>query len=142
MTREEEYRDTVFLGWYDPDKKRKAAVKLADACDRFAEKFDRQPNICLVGPEYAEELGPESCGCRVEARTYLARHIIYVGRIEREEIPRNERESNDPAESVPQASATGTLEERPAGAVRQPTVRQDAAEGLGGLYRAAPLPGL
>jgi hypothetical protein len=33
----------MFLGWYDPDRKKSARLKLAQAIDRYVEKFGETP---------------------------------------------------------------------------------------------------
>lgn len=74
----------MFLGWYDPDRKKSARAKLADACERFEEKFGRRARFCLTSTQDASEIhatpdelppGIES----VQARTYIARWTFYVG---------------------------------------------------------------
>lgn len=74
----------MFLGWYDPDRKKPARAKLADAIHRFEEKFGRTPQLCLVNPEDAIDLSspgtswPEP-SIQIESRSYIARWTFYVG---------------------------------------------------------------
>lgn len=68
----------MFLGWYDPDKKRPAAEKLADAVERYAEKFGSKPEICLTSAADAAELSG-STDLPVRAVTFISRHTYYVG---------------------------------------------------------------
>lgn len=73
----------TWLGWYDPDRKKPVRVKLADAVERYTEKFGRAPRFCLTHAQDAEELtnkgkGPEP-SVEVHARNYIARWTYYVG---------------------------------------------------------------
>jgi hypothetical protein len=75
----------VFLGWYDPDRKKPARAKLADAIARYEEKFGRAPRFCLTSPQDAVELAepsrkfPGEPPVAVQARNYIARWTFYVG---------------------------------------------------------------
>jgi hypothetical protein len=69
----------LFLGWFDPDKKRGADVKLRHALDRFAEKFGQEAKYCLCSVADAEALGHEREGVLVSGRTYIAPSVFYVG---------------------------------------------------------------
>ena len=68
----------MFLGWYDPDKKRPATDKLADAIERYAEKFGSDPEICLTSAADAAELAGKT-DLPVRAVTFISRHTFYVG---------------------------------------------------------------
>lgn len=71
----------MFLGWYDPDKKKPARKKLVDAIDRYAEKFGVPPEACLVSPVDAAELAADSRAPQVPIRAvpYIPRWTFYVG---------------------------------------------------------------
>ncbi|MFN8593634.1 MAG: hypothetical protein U0031_19405 [Thermomicrobiales bacterium] len=75
----------MFLGWYDPDRKKSARAKLADAIERYTEKFGRAPRFCLTSPQDAVELSepsrkyPGDLPVTVQARGYIARWTFYVG---------------------------------------------------------------
>lgn len=75
----------MFLGWYDPDRKKPARAKLDDAIARYQEKFGRAPRFCLTSPQDAVELAepsrkfPGEPPVTVQARTYIARWTFYVG---------------------------------------------------------------
>jgi hypothetical protein len=77
--------DAMFLGWYDPDRKRPARAKLADAIARYEEKFGRTPRFCLTSPQDAAELAepsrkyPGELPVAVQARSFIARWTFYVG---------------------------------------------------------------
>jgi hypothetical protein len=45
----------MYLGWYDPDKKKKSATKLAEAVERYVEKHGRQPEVVLLNAADAVE---------------------------------------------------------------------------------------
>lgn len=75
----------MFLGWYDPDRKKPARAKLADAIERYEEKFGRVPLVCLTSPQDAAELAepsrkfPGEPPVAVQARGYIARWTFYIG---------------------------------------------------------------
>ena len=71
----------MFLGWYDPDKKRPARLKLADAIERYAEKFGVPPVACLTNPIEAAELAGDSKAPNlpIRAAAYIPRWTFYVG---------------------------------------------------------------
>ena len=75
----------MFLGWYDPDRKRPARAKLADAIARYEEKFGRTPRFCLTSPQDAVDLAepsrkfPGDLPVVVQSRGFIARWTFYVG---------------------------------------------------------------
>lgn len=68
----------MFLGWYDPDKKFPAERKLAEAIDRYVEKFGSEPAICLTSAADAAELEGKTA-FPVRAVTFISRYTYYVG---------------------------------------------------------------
>ena len=75
----------MFLGIYDPYKKKPARQKLLDALDRYQEKHGHPARFCLTSPQDAAELAeatkkhPGEPPVQVQARGYIARHTFYVG---------------------------------------------------------------
>jgi len=71
----------MFLGWYDPDKKKPARRKLAEAMARYAEKFGMPPTACLTNPADAAELAGDGLAPAVQVRAvaYIPRATFYVG---------------------------------------------------------------
>ena len=74
----------MFLGWYDPDKKRKPREKLTEAVERYQDKFGRLPKFCLTSPQDATDLAAPSrkypkLPVEVHSRSYIARYTFYVG---------------------------------------------------------------
>jgi alkanesulfonate monooxygenase SsuD/methylene tetrahydromethanopterin reductase-like flavin-dependent oxidoreductase (luciferase family) len=75
----------MFLGWYDPDRKKPARAKLAEAIERYVEKFGRSPRFCLTSAQDAAELAepsrkfPGDLPVAVQARSYIARWTYYIG---------------------------------------------------------------
>lgn len=75
----------MFLGWYDPDRKKPARAKLAEAIERYEEKFGRAPSCCLTSPQDALELAepsrmfPGDPPVAIESRGYIARWTFYIG---------------------------------------------------------------
>jgi len=41
----------MYLAWFDADRKKPVAQKIAEAHERYVSKFGRQPLVCLVNPE-------------------------------------------------------------------------------------------
>jgi hypothetical protein len=41
----------MYLAWFDADRKKPVAQKIAEAHERYVIKFGRQPLVCLVNPE-------------------------------------------------------------------------------------------
>ena len=71
--------DITFLGWLDPDRKKSAAAKLADAIARHEEKHGVRPNICLTSEQDEAELAGADHGIQIAGRHWLARGVFYVG---------------------------------------------------------------
>jgi hypothetical protein len=67
----------LYLGWYDPDPKRPAAAKLAEAVDRYRAKFGAEPAEVLVGPATAQALADPPLPVRVAP--FVPPHTFYVG---------------------------------------------------------------
>jgi hypothetical protein len=75
----------MYLGWYDPDRKKPARAKLAEAIERYEEKFGRTPRFCLTSPQDAVDLAepsrkfPDAPPVSIQARGYIARWTFYIG---------------------------------------------------------------
>jgi len=75
----------MFLGWYDSDRKKPARAKLAEAIERYMEKFGRSPRFCLTSAQDAAELAepsrkfPGELPVSVQARSYIGRWTFYIG---------------------------------------------------------------
>lgn len=72
----------MFLGWYDPDKKKPARLKLVDARNRYVEKFGSEPEACLTSHPDADELNEDSLTAQtmiVKGIHYIPRYTYYVG---------------------------------------------------------------
>ncbi len=71
----------MFLGWYDPDKKKPARRKLAEAIERYVEKFGAAPTACLTSPAEAAELAGDAKvpDLPIRAAAYVPRWTFYVG---------------------------------------------------------------
>ena len=68
----------MYLGWYDPDKKKPAASKLADAMRRYERKWGRLPSVALVNAADATALG-EQRGVEVRVAVHVAPNTFFVG---------------------------------------------------------------
>lgn len=71
----------MFLGWYDPDKKKPARLKQAEAIERYGEKFGAVPDACLTSPTDAAELAADGKAPDLVVRAvgYIPRWTYYVG---------------------------------------------------------------
>lgn len=75
----------MFLGWYDPDRKKPARAKLAEAVERYEEKFGRPAKCCLTSPQDALDLAepsrkhPGELALDVQPRQFIARWTFYIG---------------------------------------------------------------
>lgn len=71
----------MFLGWYDPDKKKPARTKVANAMERYVEKFGSEPEACLTSPADAAELVADARAPDIAVRgvDFLSRFTFYVG---------------------------------------------------------------
>ena len=45
----------MFMGWYDPDRKKPARQKVAEGIERYIEKFGVEPELVLTSETDAEE---------------------------------------------------------------------------------------
>jgi hypothetical protein len=66
-----------FLGWCDPDPGKPLAEKINEAAARYAEKYQRPPNVVMV----AAGLAPEVRDMAVIASPGCPRHTLFVGRL-------------------------------------------------------------
>jgi hypothetical protein len=67
-----------FLGWYDPDKKRDLALKLADAVARYEERAGVPAEIALMNPSDAAIMGDVD-GVEVRSVPWVPVNTFYVG---------------------------------------------------------------
>ena len=74
----------MYLGWYDPDKKKKPATKLADAIARYERKWGRTPSIALMNASDVSQLTDET-GVEVRIAHHVAPNTFFVGDDEPEE---------------------------------------------------------
>jgi hypothetical protein len=71
----------MFLGWYDPEKKKPARRKLEEAIERYEEKFGSLPEAVLTSVADAEELATDNKAPDILIRgvNYIPRFTFYVG---------------------------------------------------------------
>lgn len=75
----------MFLGWYDPDRKKPARAKLAEAMERYEEKFGVEPELVLTNPTDAADLltatrtFPGDPPLPIRQAPWIARWTYYVG---------------------------------------------------------------
>jgi hypothetical protein len=65
----------MYLGWYDPDKKKKSGRKLAEAVERYQEKYGKAPAVVLVNASDAQEYP----GVEVRVVAHVAPNTFFVG---------------------------------------------------------------
>jgi hypothetical protein len=68
----------MFLVWYDNDRKRKLAEKVAQAAERYTERFGAAPEIVLLNPAQA---GDEEviAGIPVRTTAFVLPNHVYIG---------------------------------------------------------------
>ena len=71
----------MYLGWYDPEKKKPARLKLEEAIERYVEKFGLPPVTCLTNDAEAAELAadPKAPDLPTRGVAFIPRHTFYVG---------------------------------------------------------------
>ena len=71
----------MYLGWYDPEKKKAARLKLEEAIERYVEKFGLPPLACLTNEAEAAELAadPKAPDLPTRGVSFIPRHTFYVG---------------------------------------------------------------
>ncbi len=74
----------MYLGWYDPDKKKDTGRKLADAIYRYERKWGRKPSVALMNAGDASQLTDDS-GVEVRVAPHVAPNTFFVGDDEVEE---------------------------------------------------------
>ena len=71
----------MFLGWYDPDKKKPARHKVEEAIERYVEKFGGAPEAILTSVADAAELTADTKAPElvVKGVNFIPRFTFYVG---------------------------------------------------------------
>lgn len=68
------------LLWFDADKKRSLAEKIAQAAERYRTKFGRRPNLCYVNPAMLSGGEPTECGgVRLVPAPNVLKHHFWIG---------------------------------------------------------------
>ena len=65
----------MFLGWYDPDKKKTIEEKIEAAARRYERKHGHAPAVALVNPSQVTSLD----GLDVRPVPHVAPNTVYVG---------------------------------------------------------------
>lgn len=75
----------MYLAWFDADRKKPVAMKIAEAHERYVAKFGRQPLVCLVNPEDAI---PDAA-IALRPLSTIGRNCFWIGSDEEiaEEVP-------------------------------------------------------
>ncbi len=70
----------MYLGWYDPDKKKAPVRKLEDAVARYERKWGRSPSVALMNAGDVARL-PDETTVDVEVRVapHVAPNTVFVG---------------------------------------------------------------
>ena len=68
----------MYLGWYDPDKKKTPERKLADAVYRYERKWGRTPSVALMNAADVSQLTDET-GLDVRVAPHVAPNTFFVG---------------------------------------------------------------
>jgi hypothetical protein len=68
----------MFLVWYDNDRKRKLEEKVAQAAERYTERFGAAPQIVLLNPAQAGEIETVA-GIPVRTTSLVLPNHVYIG---------------------------------------------------------------
>ncbi|MGC4106373.1 MAG: hypothetical protein QM753_08465 [Thermomicrobiales bacterium] len=76
-----DWSTTMYLVWFDPDKRRSIRTKLDDAMAVYQEKFGESPDICLVNEADREALLAVTPTLPIPLRSerFVSRNTFYVG---------------------------------------------------------------
>jgi hypothetical protein len=78
----------MYLGWFDDNPKKAAALKIQEAIYAYTERFKSQPNVVLVNEaDVSPELGGPGAGLKgvvVRSASFIRRNNFWVGK---EDIP-------------------------------------------------------
>jgi hypothetical protein len=104
------------LLWYDPDRRRPLADKVAEAARRYREKFGRDPEVVVVNPAEVEG----GLSLRVLGRSFVRPGHFIIGILGREANPagaeppsRNGRPGEAVPPGAPRAKGRNTRRRRP-----------------------------
>jgi len=68
------------LLWFDNDPRHTLEEKIAQAAERYFQKFGQRANTCYVNPGmFPEQGGLQANGVRVVAAPYVLPHHLWVG---------------------------------------------------------------
>ena len=70
----------MFLGWYDPDRKKPARQKVAEGIERYVEKFGSEPELVLTSESDAAELLTPGKKTALPDLTLPVRTVAYIPR--------------------------------------------------------------
>ncbi len=99
----------MYLAWFDADRKKPVAQKIAEAHERYVTKFGRQPLVCLVNPEDVIADAPIA----LRPLNNIGRNCFWIGM----------DESDEPA---PEAAVATAPAEKPARTKRQRRIEAEA----------------
>jgi hypothetical protein len=70
----------MFLGWYDPDRKKPARQKVAEGIERYIEKFGVEPDVVLTSETDAAELITPPKRTQLPAPSLPVRTVHFIPR--------------------------------------------------------------
>lgn len=73
----------MYLIWFDADRKKSSAEKIAAGHARFLARFGHAPTVCLLNPEDVTEGAPLA----LRPLPYIDRNCFYIGVDDQEAIP-------------------------------------------------------
>jgi hypothetical protein len=73
----------MYLGWFDDNPKKAAAIKIQEAIYAYTERFKTQPNVVLVNEDdVSPDVGTGSAGIKgvaVRSASFIRRNNFWVG---------------------------------------------------------------
>lgn len=67
------------LLWFDDDQKKDVKEKIADARERYLQKFKHQPNTCYVHPSMLTAESPLDTEVSVMPKPSVLKHHYWIG---------------------------------------------------------------
>jgi len=66
----------IYLGWFDDNAKKPVPTRIAEAVERYIQRFGQQPNVVLV----SDREGVEIAGLKVRPTHHIRPNNYQIGR--------------------------------------------------------------
>lgn len=68
----------MYLAWFDADRDKSSAKKVADARARYVQRFGAEPLVCMVNPVNVCDV----VGIKVVPLAHIGEHCFWIGQDE------------------------------------------------------------